>query len=107
VDFYDAAPTDWIAPGETAVVEADGWPVSIANIDGQFYAFQALCPHQGYRLGGRPLEEGCFITCPQHSSRYNVITGECVRPSSEDNFDQDLVLYPLRIVDDVIQVAVD
>jgi 3-phenylpropionate/trans-cinnamate dioxygenase ferredoxin subunit len=105
VEFYDAVPIDWIGPGETEIVEVDGWPVAIANIDGSFHAFQALCPHQGTKLGGRPLEEGCFITCPQHSSRYNVVTGECVRPSSEDGFNQDLNLYELRIVDDVIQVA--
>src|SRR5689334_10334779 len=27
VEFYDAAPTDWVGPGETATVEVDGWPV--------------------------------------------------------------------------------
>jgi 3-phenylpropionate/trans-cinnamate dioxygenase ferredoxin subunit len=105
--FYDAAPTDWIGPGETATVEADGWPVAIANVDGSFHAFQALCPHQGTKLGGRPLEEGCLITCPQHGSRYNVVTGACVKPSNEDNFNQDLIVYELRVVDDVIQVMLD
>lgn len=102
--FYDAAPTDWVSPGETATVEADGWPVGLANVEGEFFGFQALCPHQGTRLGGRPLEERCLITCPQHGSRYDVTTGECVKPSNEDGFDQDLDTYVLRIVDDVIQV---
>lgn len=105
--FYEAAPVDWVRPGETATVEVDGWPVAIANVDGTFYAFQALCPHQGTRLGGRPLDETCFITCPQHSSRYDVRTGVCVRPSSEDGFNQDLITYEIRVVDDVIEVMLD
>ncbi len=105
--FYDAAPTDWIAPGDTDTVEVDGWPVGIANVDGTFYAFQTLCPHQGTRLGGLPLEEGRYITCPQHGSRYDITTGQCIRPSREDGFSQDLVMYDLEVVDDVIRVKVD
>lgn len=107
IEYYDAAPTDWIEPGETARLDVDGWPVAIANVDGTFYAFQTLCPHQGTNLGGLRLEESCIITCPQHGSRYDVTTGTCVKPANEDDFDQDLVTYPLRVVDDVIQVAVD
>jgi 3-phenylpropionate/trans-cinnamate dioxygenase ferredoxin component len=107
VTFYDAAPDDWIAPGETAIVEVDGWPVGIANVEGTFFAFQALCPHQGTRLGGVPLDETCFVTCPQHGSRYDVTSGTCVRPSREDGFNQDLITYEVRVVDSVVQVMLD
>ena len=106
MEFYDAAPVDWVEPGETAIVEADGWPVGIANVDGEFHAFAALCPHQGTKLAGRPLEEGRYITCPQHGSRYDIVTGACVRPSREDGFNQDIDKYELRVIDGVIQVAV-
>jgi 3-phenylpropionate/trans-cinnamate dioxygenase ferredoxin subunit len=103
--FYDAMPVDWIEPGETATVSVDGFPIAIANIAGEFYAFQNLCPHQGTTLGGRPLE-GCEITCPQHSSRYDVTTGRCVMPSSLDGFNQDLMTFETRVVDGVVQVNV-
>ncbi|HEY4332695.1 MAG TPA: Rieske (2Fe-2S) protein [Ilumatobacteraceae bacterium] len=101
--FEDAMPTDWIESGETATVSIDDWPVGIAKIDAEFFGFQALCPHQGSMLAGRPLEEGCFITCPHHASRYDVRSGECVRAAS-DGFNQDLMTYPTRVVDDVVQV---
>jgi 3-phenylpropionate/trans-cinnamate dioxygenase ferredoxin subunit len=104
--YQDAMPTDWIAPGETAVVNVDGFPVAVANVDGSFYAFQSLCPHQGTTIGGRPLQEGCFIECPQHSSRYDVTSGKCVAPSQPDGFDQDLMTFPVRVVDDVVQIDV-
>ena len=99
-------PTDWIEPGATTIVQVDGFPVAVANVDGRFYAFQSLCPHQGTSLGGRPLQDGCVIECPQHSSRYDVTTGECVAPSSLDGFNQDLMTFPTRVVDDVVQVDV-
>ena len=106
-EFYDAALVDWIAPGQTMTVMVDDdFPVAVANVDGVFYAFQHLCPHQGSALGGRPLEEGCFVTCPQHASRYDVRSGECVRPASSDGFNQDLMVFPTRVEDDVVQVRI-
>jgi 3-phenylpropionate/trans-cinnamate dioxygenase ferredoxin subunit len=101
--FHDALPTDYIASGETIAVEVDEFPVAVANLDEAYYAFQNLCPHQGTSLGGRPLD-GCFITCPQHASRYDVRTGECVRPAEGDGFNQDLMTFPTRVVEDVVQV---
>lgn len=84
--FYDATPIDWIELGGTATVAVDGFPVAVANVEGQFYAFQNLCPHQGTTLGGRSLEEGCNIVCPQHSSKYDVRTGRYLEPASLDGF---------------------
>jgi 3-phenylpropionate/trans-cinnamate dioxygenase ferredoxin component len=103
--FYDAMPVDWVEPGSTATVSVDGFPIAIANVDGSFYAFQNLCPHQGTTLGGRDLQ-GCEITCPQHSSRYDVTTGRCVAPSTLDGFNQDLMTFETRVVDGVVQVNV-
>ena len=84
----------------------DGFPVAIANMDGTFYAFQNLCPHQGTTLGGRPLVDGCHIVCSQHSSMYDVTTGRCVQPSTLDGFNQDLMTFETRVVDGVVQVKV-
>lgn len=105
-DFYDAIPTDWIGPGKTQAVEVDGFSVAVANIDGEYFAFQNLCPHQGSVLGGRPLEEGVYVTCPQHASRYDVRSGTCVRPSSSDGFNQDLMTFQTRVQDEVVQVEI-
>ena len=103
--FHDALPADYIAPGETTIVSVDDFPVAVANVGGEYFAFQSLCPHQGTTLGGRPLDEDCFITCSQHSSRYDVRTGRCVRPAS-DGFNQDLMTFATRVVDGVVQVEV-
>ena len=36
--FYDALPTDYLAPGETMTVSVDGFPIAVANVDGEYFA---------------------------------------------------------------------
>jgi len=105
-EFFDALPTDYLAPGESMTVDVDGFPVAVANVGGESFAFQNLCPHQGTTLGGRPIEEGGFVVCSQHSSRYDVRTGACVRASEGDGFHQDLMTFSTRVADEVVQVAI-
>jgi 3-phenylpropionate/trans-cinnamate dioxygenase ferredoxin component len=101
--FYDAAPTDWVGPGETGTVSVDGFPIALANVDGVFYAFQNMCPHQATSLGGRPLESSAEITCPQHGSRYDVRTGACLKPAT-DGFSAGLRTFEVEVVDSVVRV---
>ncbi len=44
--------------------------------------------------------------CSQHSSCYDVRTGQCVHPAEGDGFSQDLMTFETQIVDDVVQVKV-
>jgi 3-phenylpropionate/trans-cinnamate dioxygenase ferredoxin subunit len=106
LSFYDAIPDDWLEPGATTTVSVDGFPVAIANVDGNYYAFQNLCPHQGTTLGGRPIVEKCHVVCSQHSSKYDVTTGRCVQPSVPDGFNQDLMTFETRVQEGVVQVRV-
>jgi 3-phenylpropionate/trans-cinnamate dioxygenase ferredoxin subunit len=101
--FIDALPTDWIEPGETATVDVDGRAVAIANVKGEYFAFDNQCPHQATPLGGLPLMRDCLIRCPQHGSVYDVRSGKCVLPS-DDGFCGDLPIWPTRVVDAVVQV---
>lgn len=96
-------PTDWIAPGETTTVSVEGRPVAIANVEGEFYAFQFMCPHQATELGGQPLMRKCLLMCPQHHSIFDVRTGQCVG-ASDDGWKGDMTTYRTRVVDDVVQV---
>jgi 3-phenylpropionate/trans-cinnamate dioxygenase ferredoxin component len=102
--YHDAALAIDLAPGQSTTVVVDGFPVALANVDGEFFAFQNLCPHLGAQLGGQPIEAG-IITCPRHSSRYDVRTGTCVRPT-RDGSSQDLMVFPTRLAAQVVQVEV-
>jgi 3-phenylpropionate/trans-cinnamate dioxygenase ferredoxin component len=105
VPFHDAYPAAMLEPGSSTVVDVDGYPVSLANVDGEYFAFQALCPHQGTKLGGRPVR-GCVITCAQHSSAFDVRTGECLQPAEGDGFAQDLMIFAVEVVEGIIRVSV-
>jgi 3-phenylpropionate/trans-cinnamate dioxygenase ferredoxin subunit len=106
-EFHDAMPTDWVAEGETATIEVEGKPVTIANIDGAtFCAFSHECPHQATPLGGLSLQRGRLLRCPEHGSMFDVTTGQCVL-ASQDGWTGTLPTYPTRVVDDVVQVSWD
>jgi nitrite reductase (NADH) small subunit len=62
-------------PGEAREIVAAGRIVALFNVDGQFYALDGICPHQGGPLGKGTLR-GCVVTCPWHGWQFNVSTGQ-------------------------------
>jgi len=52
--------------------------ILVANVDGNFYAVDAICPHMGGYLPIGKLEKN-IITCPVHGSEYDVTTGKLVK----------------------------
>lgn len=103
--FVDALPSDYLEPGETMTVEVDGTPVTVANADGEWCAFEHNCPHQATPLGGLPLQRKRLLRCPEHGSMFDVTTGECVLPSN-DGWSGPMRTYRCRVVDDVVQVSI-
>ena len=102
--FIDALPVDYLESGDSATVDVDGTPVTIANADGQWCAYESTCPHQSTPLGGIPLLRKTLLRCPEHGSTFDVATGQCVLPS-DDGWTGTLRTYRTRVVDDVVQVS--
>lgn len=70
-----AVPTGRVpAPGQRALIEAEGKSLVLFNIGGQFHAIDDSCPHQGSSLCGGRLE-GEVIQCCAHGLRFNLRTG--------------------------------
>ena len=92
---------DQIPPGGSKVVEIKEQVVAIFNMQGEFYALDNTCPHQGGPLGEGYLEEGGVISCPWHGWTFDVKTG--ISP-----IDPDLKVscYPVRIEDGEIIVEI-
>ncbi len=63
-----------IGPGQKKVVEVGGVPVVLVNLDGEFFAVEDICTHDGGPLGEGDLE-GHQIICPRHGARFDVRTG--------------------------------
>jgi nitrite reductase (NADH) small subunit len=49
--------------------------LAIFNVDGQLFALDGVCPHQGGPLADGELT-GCIVTCPWHGWQFDVRTGQ-------------------------------
>ena len=52
--------------------------ILVANVDGSFYAVDAICPHMNGYLPSGKLEKS-EVVCPVHRARYDVMTGKLVK----------------------------
>ncbi len=75
--FVKVARVDEIPPGQKKIVEVDGTLVVVVNLEGQFYAVDDVCTHDGGPLGEGPLDDG-EIVCPRHGARFDVRTGDAL-----------------------------
>jgi len=74
-DFIAVARTDEIAAGRVKVVEVDGRRIALCNVDGEFFAIDDLCTHDGGSLDQGELYDN-VIECPRHGARFDVKTGK-------------------------------
>ncbi|MGA8052647.1 MAG: non-heme iron oxygenase ferredoxin subunit [Burkholderiales bacterium] len=68
-----------IAPGEHRLVDVDGTQIAIFNLDGEFFAIEDVCTHDGGELAGGAVE-GDVVICPRHGARFCIRTGEALSP---------------------------
>lgn len=66
-----------IAPGTTRRVVADGAEILLCNVDGQLYAVEDVCTHDGGPLDQGDLE-GANVVCPRHGATFDVRTGDVI-----------------------------
>jgi 3-phenylpropionate/trans-cinnamate dioxygenase ferredoxin subunit len=101
-EFYKVAKVSEVPPGTKKLVEVDFVPVLLFNVQGEFYAMEDVCTHDG-----GPLAEGWLsgdeIECPRHGARFCVKTGEplCM-PAVEA-----VEIYPIKLEGDDILISVD
>jgi 3-phenylpropionate/trans-cinnamate dioxygenase ferredoxin subunit len=63
-----------ISSGATRRVTVNGIEVLLCNVDGEIYAIEDVCTHDGGELDQGELE-GCRIMCPRHGAYFDVRTG--------------------------------
>lgn len=93
-------------------VEQDS--VLVIHNQDTFYALQGLCPHQHLPLIGGQVWEG-VLDCPWHHVQYDLRTGENLYPRRVYPLEvlprlreqvAPLQVYPVRIVEESIQIGV-
>ncbi len=99
-DFRPVAKASEIALGEMKLVEFEGEEVVIANVDGSFFAFGNKCTHVGGPLVEGNLD-GDTVTCPWHSTIYDVKSGESLGGPGET----PVPTYEARVEGDDIEIG--
>lgn len=72
--FHRVAATSEISDPGKIVVEIEDQLIAIIRTQGEFYAIDDICTHDGGPLAEGDLE-GYQIICPRHGARFDVRTG--------------------------------
>jgi len=66
-----------VAEGEVNAYTVGSRAVAVANVEGDLYAVDDTCTHQGCSISEGELV-GTILECPCHGGRYDVMSGEVV-----------------------------
>ena len=101
-EWVEVAPVDDFPPGTWKVVDVQGVMVAVFNVDGEYYAIEDMCTHDGSTLTGGKLE-GDVIECPRHGARFNLRTGAVLAPPAYE----PVPTLRVRVHDGKVQVMDD
>ena len=76
--FVIATKVGELGEGVMKEMEIQGHELLLAMVGGKYYATDGRCPHLGGRLANGKLE-GTVVTCPMHSSQFDITNGQVVR----------------------------
>jgi 3-phenylpropionate/trans-cinnamate dioxygenase ferredoxin component len=98
-DWIDVAKVEEFPAGTSLTVDLESAVVAVFNVEGEFYAIEDLCTHDGGDLASGDLE-GDEIVCPRHGARFNVRTGEVLSPPAYE----DVRAFQVRVEAGMVQV---
>ncbi|MGY8770415.1 MAG: Rieske (2Fe-2S) protein [Pirellulales bacterium] len=91
-----------LAENSSKLVVVDDLWIGLFNSGGTIHAVDARCPHAGATLTkGMPVDG--TIRCPVHAWNFRLSDGKYL---DEDCADCDIAVYPVRIIDQKIEVQI-
>jgi 3-phenylpropionate/trans-cinnamate dioxygenase ferredoxin component len=84
---------DWAPePGQVKVIMPRGERIAVCNVDGELYAIDDVCTHDGGSLDQGELL-GDQIECPRHGALFDVRTGKALTLPAI----HPIKTYPLKV----------
>jgi len=74
-DFIKVATVDEIPVSGSKLVEIDYVRVALFNLNGEIYAIEDTCTHDGGPLVEGSVVNNCEVVCPRHGARFDIRTG--------------------------------
>jgi len=100
-DWIDVCAECELKPGERKIVSTDVAEIAVFNLDGELYAIEDICTHDGGELAtGRC--DGDQIICPRHGARFCIRNGKALTPPAYE----DIETFPVRIEQGQVQVDI-
>lgn len=104
-EWIDVAPQSEFPAGQARTVETDETTIAVVNLEGEYFAFENVCSHEGWEfLGcGIPADElinGDEIMCPRHGARFAMRTGQALTPPAFE----PLRTFAVRVEYGMVQV---
>jgi 3-phenylpropionate/trans-cinnamate dioxygenase ferredoxin subunit len=94
--------TSEIPAGTIVAAEVRGTRIAVANVAGNYYAFDDACTHEQCSLTEMGELAGTTVTCTCHGSEFDVRTGKVLAPPAT----VPVKVYPTRIEGDALQIEV-
>lgn len=91
-----------VGPGQKKAIDLDGVAVLLFNVNGQYYAIEDVCTHDGAPLASGRFN-GTYISCPRHGARFDVCTGKALTMPAVEPVET----YPVKVEGNDILVEVD
>ena len=101
-DWVPVAPASEFLPGTHRVVDVDGAQVAVFNLDGEYFAIEDVCTHDGGILTGGPVD-GDQVVCPRHGARFSIRTGAALTPPAFE----PVAKLPVRVAGGIVEVRDD
>jgi 3-phenylpropionate/trans-cinnamate dioxygenase ferredoxin subunit len=101
-EWTRVANADELQPGECRRVNAEDVVIAVFNVDGEFYAIEDVCTHDGAPLDEGPVV-GDEVICPRHGARFCIKTGAALSPPAYE----PITTFPVRVEAGVVFVRDD
>ena len=98
-DWANVVAVGDLPPGQHMAVEIEDAEIVLVNLDGDFYAIENICTHDGSEISGGCIVDGS-IECPRHGARFDIRTGEVTAPPAYEPIET----FPVKVVDGVVRV---
>ncbi|MDX8403759.1 MAG: non-heme iron oxygenase ferredoxin subunit [Mariprofundaceae bacterium] len=101
-EWIDVCAEGDLQPGERRIVATDVAEIAIFNLEGELYAIEDVCTHDGGELASG-MCEGDQIICPRHGARFCIRNGKALTPPAYE----DVETFSVRIDLGRIQLDID
>jgi len=101
MSWYEVSPVSQLKDNEMKAFEFLGKRISVAKVNGNFFAFDDTCTHQSCSLSEGFLEDDS-VECPCHGALFDIKSGTVLRlPATVA-----ITTYPVKVENDAILVEV-